>query len=117
MPGFVKNPKDESRWERAKKAAQKTTSEGSDSFYALSNFIYHKMGKTEEDMQKAEEFKKSLLTIPKATKMPKQKSMPKATDKPSLFFKKEDFDNIKRPSIENLRGFLEKNRSKKKDKH
>ena len=40
--------------------------------------------------------------------------MPDAFGKKSLFFKAEEFQNIKRPSIENLRVFLEKHRSKKK---
>lgn len=47
-------------------------------------------------------------------KTPKSKKMGQATDAPSVFFKSEDFKNIKKPSIENLRAFLERNRSKKK---
>lgn len=47
-------------------------------------------------------------------KTPKAKKMGQATDKPSVFFgKTEDFKNVKRPSIENLRSFLEKQRSKR----
>lgn len=52
------------------------------------------------------------ISIPSGLKMPKPKSMPKATDKPSKFFKKEDFEGVKQPSIEKLRDFLEKHRSK-----
>jgi len=48
-------------------------------------------------------------------KTPKAKKMGQATDKPSVFFgKSEEFKNIKKPSIENLRVFLEKQRSKKR---
>jgi len=115
MPGFVKTPKDEARWEKAKKAASKSTSHGTDSFWKLSNYIYHKMGKSQEDIEKAEEFKKSLLgtSVPSATKMPKSKMMPDPFAKPSKFFKKEEFNGLKKTSIENLRTFLEKHRSKR----
>jgi hypothetical protein len=48
-------------------------------------------------------------------KVPKTKKLGQATDKPSVFFgKKEDFKSIKKPSIENLRVFLEQQRNKKK---
>jgi hypothetical protein len=46
-------------------------------------------------------------------KTPKSKKMPDPFGKPSLFFKSEDFGKIKKPSIENLRAFLEKTRSKR----
>lgn len=46
-------------------------------------------------------------------KMPKAKSLADGFGKPSLFFKKEDFQGIKKPSIEKLRDFLEKTRLKK----
>ena len=47
-------------------------------------------------------------------KTPKAKGLGQATDKPSVFFgKSEEFKNIKKPSIENLRAFLEKQRSKR----
>lgn len=52
-------------------------------------------------------------SIPNAAKTPKAKSMPKMGDKPSLFLKSEGFGNIKKPSIENLRHFLENQRAKK----
>jgi hypothetical protein len=114
MPGFVKTPKDEARWAKAKEAAGKEAGKGTDSYWRLSNYIFHKMGKTEQDVKIAKELEKSLLkpSIPSAMKMPKAKSMPKPGDKPSLFYKKEDFENVKQPSIENLRVFLERNRSK-----
>ena len=46
-------------------------------------------------------------------KTAKAKKPGQATDKPSVFFKSEEFQGIKRPSIENLRSFLEKQRSKR----
>jgi hypothetical protein len=46
-------------------------------------------------------------------KTPKPKSMPDATDKPSVFFKSEDFSNVKHPTVQKLRDFLSNNRSKK----
>lgn len=109
MPAWVT---DESRWEKAKKAAGKSTSEDSEDYWKLSNYIYHKMGKTEEDEKLAEEFKKSLLSmpttkVPNAAKMPKPKAMPKVTDKPSKFFKSEIEEfNIKHPTLMKLRDFL-----------
>lgn len=46
MPEFVgKNPKDEARWARAKKAASKSTEVGSESYWKLANYIYHNKGK------------------------------------------------------------------------
>lgn len=46
-------------------------------------------------------------------KTAKPKKLGGAMDKPSVFFgKNEDFKNIKKPSIENLRIFLEKQRQK-----
>ncbi len=47
-------------------------------------------------------------------KTPKAKKPGQAADKPSVFFgKSEEFKNIKKPSIENLRIFLEQQRSKR----
>lgn len=47
-------------------------------------------------------------------KTPKAKQMGQATDKPSVFFKSENFVGIKQASIENLRSFLERQREKRK---
>jgi hypothetical protein len=49
MPGFVKTPKDEKKWSKAKQAAGKETREGSEGYWKLSNYIFHKMNKSEED--------------------------------------------------------------------
>lgn len=47
-------------------------------------------------------------------KTAKAKKPGQATDKPSVFFgKSERFKNIKKPSIENLRSFLDKQRNKR----
>lgn len=55
MPAFIKTPADEARWERAKKAARKTLSESDgDKFWALTNSIYQKMTKSEEDIEAVE---------------------------------------------------------------
>lgn len=138
MPGFVKTPKDEARWAKAKEAASKETDKGSEGYWKLSNYIFHKMGKTEEDQKIAEVLKKSLskpsmgglkqtaltpvpgvvspmqASVGTAVKTPKAKKMGQATDKPSVFFgKSEEFKNIKKSSIENLRTFLEKQRNKR----
>lgn len=49
-----------------------------------------------------------------AVKMPKAKKLADPFAKPSLFFKKEDFEGIKQPSIEKLRVFLEHVKAHKK---
>jgi hypothetical protein len=46
-------------------------------------------------------------------KTPKAKKMGQSSDKPSLFFKSEEFQGVKKPSIHKLRKFLEKQRSKR----
>lgn len=48
-------------------------------------------------------------------KAPKSKKMGQAGDKPSVFFKSEEFQRVKKPSIRKLVDFLEKQRNKKKD--
>jgi hypothetical protein len=60
MPAFVRTKADEERWGRAKRAAGKQTSHGSEGFWKLTNYIYHKMGKSQEDMDKAEFYKAEL---------------------------------------------------------
>ena len=52
-------------------------------------------------------------TASTVVKSPKAKKMGQASDKPSVFFKSEDFKDIKKASIENLRAFLEHQRGKK----
>lgn len=47
-------------------------------------------------------------------KAPKAKKPAQATDKPSVFFKNEELQDVKKSSIENLRTFLEQQRSKKR---
>ncbi len=48
-------------------------------------------------------------------KTPKPKKMGQPGDKPSVFFSKsEGYENIKKPSIEKLRSFLEKQRAKER---
>lgn len=61
MPGFVKTPKDEARWAKAKEAAGKETEKGSEGYWKLSNYIFHKMGKTEEDKKNAQLAKEELF--------------------------------------------------------
>jgi hypothetical protein len=54
MPGFVKTPEQEARWSKAKAAAAKETEVNSENYWKLSNFLFHRMGKTEEDKKNAE---------------------------------------------------------------
>lgn len=60
MPGFVKTPKDEAKWSKAKEAAGKSTDKDSESYWKLSNYIFHKMGKNEDSQKLAETLKKDL---------------------------------------------------------
>jgi hypothetical protein len=114
MPGFIHTQADEEKWNAIKHSVAKQRGKKIDDFtdrdWATVNAAWHK--------SEVEEIKKSLTSmpgtkIPSGTKMPKPKSLPKPGDKPSLFFKKEDFGSKKHPSVENLRTFLEKRRSKK----
>lgn len=108
MPGFIKTPADEKKWNAIKHSVAKQRGKNAKDFtdrdWATVNAAWHK--------SEVEDIKKS-LKVPNALKMPKTKSLPKATDKPSVFFKKEEFVNIKKPSVENLRAFLERSRGKK----
>lgn len=112
MPGFIKTPADEKKWNAIKhsvaKQRGKSTANFTDRDWATVNAAWHK--------SEYEGIMKSLsipsTRVPNAMKMPKPKAMPTALDKPSKFFKKEDFGDIKHSSIELLRAFLEKQRSK-----
>jgi hypothetical protein len=134
MPGFVKTPKDEARWGQAKEAVARSKGKGEKEFgdrdFALANYIYHKMGKSKDDVKKAEELRKALIappakpktsipstSVPNPAKVgqtgvrsPKQKSMPGPDAKPSVFFKSE---GALHPNIENLRAFIESTRAKR----
>jgi hypothetical protein len=46
-------------------------------------------------------------------KTPKTKSLPDATDKPSVFFKNEEFSGAKHPSVRKLMDFMQKAKSKR----
>ena len=61
MPGFVKTPHDEAKWSKAKEAAGKETEKGSEGYWKLSNYIFHKMGKTEDSRKTAAFFKNELI--------------------------------------------------------
>ena len=58
MPGFVRTKADEKKWSRAKDAAAKETERGSEGFWKLSNYIFHK---TEGNHEVAEFWKGELL--------------------------------------------------------
>lgn len=137
MPGFVKTKKDEKRWSEAKRAvsSSKKKDEGSfeDRDWALTNYIYHKMGKSDEDQKVAEELKKAFMGLPMpktpktpgappspakpttstAVKMPKSKKLPDATDKPSIFFKNEQNFEPKHTTLRNLKTFLDNTKRKR----
>ena len=123
MPGFIKTPKDEAKWKKMKEAVSrsksKPESEFTDRDWALTNYLWHK---SEGNIEKAEELAKSLGTkvpsvaVPNpakvgstSVKMPKSKKLADPFGKPSLFFKSED---VKQPSIQKLRDFLEKRHRK-----
>lgn len=114
MPEFIKTPAGEKKWLAIKHSVAKQRGKSVENFtdrdWATVNAAWHK--------SEYEEIKKSLTSIPSvgipsAMKMPKAKSMPKMGDKPSLFLKSEGLGNIKKPSVEHLRRFLENQRQKK----
>ncbi len=49
MPGFVKTPKDERKWDKAKEAAGK---KGKETNWALANYIFHKVKKYKSKKEK-----------------------------------------------------------------
>src|ERR1035437_1766686 len=54
MPAFIKTPWDESRWAKAKEAANKSHSESEgDSYWKIVNSIYQKMTKSDESIEEA----------------------------------------------------------------
>jgi hypothetical protein len=130
MPAFVRTKSDEARWSRAKEAAGKETDHGSEGFWKLSNYIYHKMGKTENDQKMANFYKTELLKFggmmqlglsekgPKAganstsVKIPKAPRQGKLNDKPSVFFKAESC-HPKHPSTQKLYDFMAGRQMKK----
>lgn len=63
MPGFIRNKKDEARWSKAKKAAEKSKNKDEKSFsdtdWALVNHIYHQMSKS-QDLNSLEQLKSFL---------------------------------------------------------
>jgi hypothetical protein len=139
MPGFIKTPADEEKWNAIKHSVAKQRGKSVDNFtdrdWATVNAAWHKseyeaikktiFGLSNSGMAVSEEETKPQMSkgikmpgaptlhIPYAMKMPKPKKMAAATDKPSKFFKKEEFSGIKRSSVENLRDFLERHRAKK----
>jgi len=120
MPAFIKTPADEKKWNDIKhsiaKQKGKNVADFTSSDWAEVNGIWHKS----EDLAKAISTKIPTTSVPNpakvgstAVKMPKASKQPDPFGKPSLFFKKEDFANIKQPSIEKLRVLLEHVRHKK----
>lgn len=122
MPAFIKTPADEKKWNAIKHSVAKQRGKSIEDFtdrdWATVNAAWHK--------SEYEDIKKSLFglsnsgmamketKIPSATKMPKPKSMLKATDKPSKFFKSEaeEFSHVKHPSLMKLKDFLSKRHKK-----
>lgn len=85
MPGFVKTKADEAKWKRAKEAAAKQTERGSEGFWKLSNYIFHK---SEGNHEVADFFKSELmkfggmgqLSLSEETLAPKHPSVQKLRD-------------------------------------
>lgn len=114
MPGFIKTPADEKKWNAIKHSVAKQRGKSVDSFtdrdWATVNAAWHK--------SEFEEITKSIASMPRmpsGMKMPKPKSMPQALDKPSKFFKSEieEIGHIKHPTLRRLIDFLKHTRSKK----
>lgn len=133
MPGFIKTPKDERKWNAIKHSVAKQRGKSIENFtdrdWATVNAAWHK---SEGNTQEYQKIMKS-LTIPKlstslrpmstkvpnpskvgstAVKSPKSKKMPDPFGKPSLFFKSEieEFEHVKHPTLCKLRDFLQRKR-------
>jgi hypothetical protein len=120
MPGFVKTPKDEKKWSEAKEAAGKS---GGEPKWALANFIFHRMKKS-QGLEKAEEFMQEIfkseaqILSPKPTptavanpmKSGEQSTISKTPKSPGMF-KSEDFKDVKHASARKLRDFMAKCKS------
>ena len=85
MPGFVRTKADEAKWKRAKDAAAKQTDRGSEGFWKLSNYIFHK---SEGNHKVADFFKSELqkfggmgqLSLSESATEPKHPSVQKLRD-------------------------------------
>jgi len=119
MPGFIKTPADEKKWQAIKHSVAKQRGKSVEDFtdrdWATVNAAWHK---SEGNLDKFEEILKSLTSVPRISsgmKMPKPKSMPQALDKPSKFFKSEteEFEHMKHPTLMKLRDFLKHTHGKK----
>lgn len=58
MPGFIHTKSDEKKWSKAKSAASKSTSPGSEGYWRLSNHIWHKMDKSDDSVIKHQNLRK-----------------------------------------------------------
>jgi hypothetical protein len=120
MPHFVKTKHDEKRWSAAKQAAAKSKGKSAqdlhDEDFKLVNYIYHKMGKSEQDIDIADKLKKELLAPPKPTptsmpnpmKSGEQSTLAKIPKTKSLSKNESPNVGVKLTSIEKLRNFLKK---------
>lgn len=117
MPAFVKTKNDEKKWSEAKEASGKETDKGSKGYWKLSNFIFHKMKKS-QGIEKAEELPKVISPKPVQTSVPnpmkagEQSTISKTPKAPGMF-KSEDFKDVKHSSARKLRDFMASNRAKK----
>lgn len=125
MPGFVKTPKDEKKWSKAKEASGKETAPESKGYWRLANFIFHKMKKHQE-LEKFEKLKKDLMGLMRSdptkvpnpmkageqtvtSKMPKALKISNPLDKPSVFFKSESGSHeLKHVNMCKLNDFMKK---------
>jgi hypothetical protein len=113
MPGFIKNPADEKKWNAIKhsvaKQRGKSTEDFTDRDWATVNAAWHK-SEYEEIMKSIFISASSGMASSEKTSvsLPKPKRFPGPGSKASVFFKREEFGGIKKTSIENLRAFLEK---------
>ena len=97
MPGFVKTPKDEARWEKAKQATSRSKDKSKGDFtdrdWALTNYIYHRMSKNQKDQEYADLIKSDL--------------------KKRFGGMLQLNEGSKKPSIEKLKAFLGRTKGKK----
>jgi hypothetical protein len=97
MPGFVKTKADEAKWKEAKNAAAKQTERGSEGFWKLSNYIFHK---SEGNHAVADFFKSELMKFGGMGQLSLSEDQPKLTSVQKL----KDFLANRKTAKQSIRG-------------
>lgn len=115
MPGFIKTPAQEKKWNAIKEAVakqrKKSVKDFTDDDWKIVNAAFHKSeGDPLKELKAANSTSvpNPMKTAIPAIKTPKIKRLPDAFSKPSEFFKSDQIFQSKHPSIQKLKDFLVK---------